>query len=67
MIADGGCADGGNAYGVLGATIADRDGDGRAEIYATCDDSPLPASAWSTDVYVWDGSTYAYDSTEVAS
>lgn len=63
LIAVGGCHDGSNTYGVIGAEVVDRDGDGRAEIEATCDDSPLPTSAWSTDVYVWRDGAYRYDHT----
>jgi hypothetical protein len=44
----GGCWDGSNTYGIVGATI--REG----EIVATCDGSPLPVSAWPSDVYVWE-------------
>lgn len=56
--ARGGCADGLHTYGVVGAELEDRDGDGRDEIYATCDDSPLPVAAWHTDTYVWQDGAY---------
>ncbi len=56
--ADGGCWDGSHTYGIIGAEA--RDG----EIVATCDDAPLPTVAWSSDVYVWDGSRWTYDRTE---
>ena len=56
----GGCADGSNTYGVVGASIEDRDVDGASEIYATCDDSPLPVEAWSTHRYVWSSGAYRH-------
>lgn len=56
--ARGGCADGGHTYGIVGARLLDSDGDGRLEIDATCDDSPLPMSAWSTDRYAWSQGAY---------
>lgn len=59
--AQGGCNDGLNTYGVVGAELEDRDGDGAAEVYATCDDSPLPVAAWSTHGYVWENGAYRYD------
>lgn len=61
--AQGGCADGLNTYGVVGAELEDRDGDGAAEVYASCDDSPLPVAAWSTHAYVWEDGAYRYDDT----
>jgi hypothetical protein len=54
----GGCDDGAFTYGVVGADLTDVDGDGTAEILATCDDSPLPVRAWSEETYRWDGSAY---------
>lgn len=59
--AQGGCADGLNTYGVVGAELEDRDGDGAAEVYASCDDSPLPVAAWSTHTYVWQDGAYRFD------
>lgn len=56
----GGCFAGSATYGAVGATMNDRDGDGSDEIYATCDDSPLPRSAWSTDRYVWRQGAYRH-------
>jgi hypothetical protein len=56
----GGCHAGSATYGAVGATMNDRDGDGGDEIYATCDDSPLPRSAWSTDRYVWRQGAYRH-------
>lgn len=56
----GGCHAGSATYGAVGATMNDRDGDGSDEIYATCDDSPLPRSAWSTERYVWRQGAYRY-------
>ena len=56
----GGCDDGTNTYGVIGAKLEDRNGDGSAEIYATCDESPLPVAAWGTDRYVWQNGAYTY-------
>lgn len=57
----GGCDDGAYTYGVVGADLTDTDGDGVAEIVATCDDSPLPVRAWSEDTYRWDGEDYVAD------
>lgn len=56
--ARGGCYDGQNTYGRVGVELDDRDGDGRDEIRATCDDSPLPVAAWHTEVYVWEDGAY---------
>jgi hypothetical protein len=56
----GGCNAGRSTYGVIGASLEDRDADGSDEVYATCDDSPLPVSAWSTDRYVWRDGAYRY-------
>lgn len=53
----GGCWDGSHVYGIIGASI----GEGRIE--ATCDGSPLPPAAWSSDVYVWDGEAWTYEAT----
>ncbi|MFT5224198.1 MAG: hypothetical protein ACI867_002530, partial [Glaciecola sp.] len=61
MVARGGCWDGESTYGVIGASLEDQDRDGQFEIHATCDDSPLPASAWSTNVYSWSGGAWRYD------
>lgn len=57
----GGCHDGSITYGAAGATLDDRDADGADEIYATCDDAPLPASDWSTDRYRWEGDAYHHE------
>lgn len=59
LIAEGGCDDGKHTYGVVGATTEDVDRDGREEITATCDDSPLPVSLWGSDTYAWNGGAYA--------
>jgi len=61
LTARGGCHDGSATYGVIGATIEDRDRDGRDEIYATCDDSPVPVAAWSTDGYSWTDGAWRHD------
>lgn len=50
----GGCWDGSNTFGIVGATVAD----GRLE--ATCDGSPLPPEAWPSDVYQWRSNAWAY-------
>lgn len=55
--AQDGCWTGSNTYGIIGARV------GRGRIEATCDGSPLPTAAWPTDVYLWDGAAWAYDST----
>ncbi len=59
--ARGGCWDGSSTYGVTGARIADTDGDGISELFATCDDSPLPVAAWSTDGYRWQDGAWVHD------
>lgn len=59
--ARGGCHDGSTSFGVIGVSLEDRDGDGAVEIRATCDDSPLPASAWSSDTYVWQDNAWRHD------
>lgn len=58
--ATGGCWDGSHTYGVIGASI--RSG----EIRATCDASPLPTSAWPSDVYRWNAQAggWTYERTE---
>lgn len=61
LVARGGCHDGSHTYGAAGAELRDTDGDGVAEIAATCDDSPLPPAAWSTDIYVWRDGAYHFD------
>lgn len=60
LTAMGGCHDGSNTYGVVGASLEDRDADGADEIYATCDDSPLPVNEWSTDRYQWEAGAYRH-------
>ena len=61
LVADGGCNEGRFTYGIIGASLEDRDADGAEEIYATCDGSPLPESAWTTDRYVWRDGAYRYE------
>lgn len=58
LAAVGGCHDGSITYGAAGAELDDRDADGADEIYATCDDSPLPVREWSTDRYQWEAGAY---------
>lgn len=60
LAAMGGCHDGSITYGVIGASLEDQDADGADEIYATCDDSPLPVSEWSTDRYQWEAGAYRH-------
>lgn len=60
LIAIGGCHSGRSTYGAIGATLEDRNGDGIAEVYATCDDAPLPRADWSTDRYVWGDGAYRH-------
>lgn len=62
--AHGDCFDGRNTYGDTGATIADRDGDGAGEVYATCQDEDLPAPLWPEVVYVWQDDAYRCDHRE---
>lgn len=59
--AQGGCWDGSHTYGIVGAEIIDE---GETEIHATCDDSPLPQPAWTTDIYTWDGQAWQHARTE---
>lgn len=58
--AAGGCHDGSITYGAVGVSFEDRDADGVDELYATCDDSPLPLADWTTDRYVWDAGAYRH-------
>ncbi|MBW3562413.1 MAG: hypothetical protein KY437_07955 [Actinobacteria bacterium] len=62
--ARGDCFDGRNTYGDTGVAIEDRDGDGAAEIYATCQDEDLPAPLWPEVVYVWEDGVYRCDHRE---
>lgn len=62
--AHGDCFDGRNTYGDAGAEMADRDGDGAGEIYATCQDEDLPAPLWPEVVYVWEDGAYRCDHRE---
>jgi len=66
LIASGGCHSGSNTYGVIGAELRNDDDDAALEVFATCDDSPLPPGAWNTDVYDWTDGVYAYSRTELA-
>lgn len=59
--ARGGCWRSSNSYGITGAAIASQ------RITATCDGSPLPRSAWTSDVYVWTDGRWTYERTEAAS
>ena len=45
--AAGGCWDGSNTYGIVGAEVSG------GRITATCDGSPDPIVAWPSDVYEW--------------
>lgn len=65
LVAVDGCHDGSNTYGAAGVRIADDDGDGADEIEATCDESPLPSSQWSSHTYVWQGDAYRYTPDEL--
>jgi len=55
--AEGGCWDGSNTFGIVGATIEP------GVIEATCDGSPLPPEAWPTDVYRWQAGAWQYAET----
>lgn len=57
--ARGGCWDGSHTYGIVGAEVDD------GRLRATCDDSPLPQAAWSTDVYTWEDGAWTYSDTEL--
>jgi hypothetical protein len=54
QVAQGGCWDGFHHYGISGATIEP------GEIVATCDGSPLPPEAWTSDVYQWQDGAWTY-------
>ncbi len=64
--AAGGCHDGSITYGAVGVSFEDRDADGVDELYATCDDSPLPLADWTTDRYVWDAGAYRHVPTTIS-
>jgi hypothetical protein len=55
--AQGGCWNGQNTFGITGASIR------LEEITATCDGSPLPAEAWPTETYRWNGMAWVFDAT----
>ncbi|HVM19818.1 MAG TPA: hypothetical protein VM307_07645, partial [Egibacteraceae bacterium] len=57
-IAEGGCWDGFHTYGRVGATIEPM------RITATCDGSPLPPDAWTSDVYEWTEGAWIYARTQ---
>src|SRR5690606_30492404 len=46
MTASGGCWDGGNTFGVVGALVR------RGQVVAICEEDELPTALWPTDVYV---------------
>ena len=54
QVAEGGCWNGFHHYGISGATIEP------GEIVATCDGSPLPPEAWTSDVYEWSDGAWTY-------
>ena len=58
QVAEGGCWDGFHHYGISGATIEP------GEISATCDGSPLPPEAWTSDVYAWQDGAWTYVRTD---
>lgn len=47
MPASGGCWDGGNTFGIIGALVDP------GQVAAICDESPLPQQLWPTAVYRW--------------
>lgn len=55
----GGCWDGSHTYGIVGAEVDD------GQVRASCDDSPLPQAAWSTDVYTWEDGAWTHTDTEL--
>ena len=55
--ADGGCWDGSHTYGLSGAVVQP------GRITATCDAFGATSGARPSDVYVWDGRTWAYRKT----
>ena len=55
--ARGGCWDGSNTFGIVGATVE------AARLEATCDGSPLPPEAWPSDVYVWEDGAWTFSET----
>lgn len=54
----GDCFDGSHTYGDTDVTVADRTGDGRAEVRAVCEDPDRPQPLWPEVVYEWDDSAY---------
>lgn len=58
LTASGDCFDGSHTYGDAGVVVEDGDGDGAAEIRATCEEPDRPQPLWPVVVYVWDGTTY---------
>lgn len=66
LLASGGCHSGSNTYGVIGAELRNDDDDPALEVFASCDDSPLPPAAWNTDVYNWADGAYSYTRTRLA-
>lgn len=56
--ARGGCWDGFHTFGISGATIEE------GRISATCDGSPLPQEAWTSDIYEWIDQAWTYVETD---
>lgn len=55
----GGCADGSNVFGVIGAELVGDEG-GLLDVVASCDDSPLPVADWSQDRWTWVDGAYRH-------
>lgn len=51
---EGGCWDGFHTFGISGAEIEE------GRISATCDGSPLPQDAWTSDIYEWIDGAWTY-------
>jgi hypothetical protein len=54
----GDCFDGSHTYGDTDVTVADRTGDGRAEVRAVCEDPDRPRPLWPEVVYQWEDDAY---------
>lgn len=54
MTASGGCWDGQNTFGVVGALVH------RGQVLAICEEDPLPPQLWSTAVYRWQDGRWTF-------
>lgn len=63
MLASGGCWDGQNTFGLVGALVEQEDmfADRPLEIAAVCEERPLPVQQWSTALYRWQDGRWTFD------